>query len=60
MGYVKNAGYEVPSALPASLFLVRNDETGKMVITRSEAEANAMAELLDGEHEEVPVVSIPR
>lgn len=59
-GHNKSGGYEVPSALPASLFLVRNDKTEKMVITRSEAEAEAMAELLDGKHEEVPVVSIPR
>lgn len=59
-GHAKSGGYEVPSAMPASVFVVRNDETGKTVVTRSECEAEAMAELIGGKLEEVPVISIPR
>jgi len=57
-GYSKGQGNKIPSCLPASAFLVRNDKTDKMVIVSSQAEAEKFAELLDGQWAEVPCVSI--
>ena len=59
-GYRKNGGHELPSSLPALLYVVRNEQTQKIVVTSSEAEAEKLADLINGKWEEAPVVSIPR
>lgn len=56
-GYSMKPG--VPSALPPSVFVVRNDETEKTVVTSTEAEAEKLAELIGGKWDEAPCVSIP-